>query len=138
VAKQVTLDLEGRSSDSISGTLEVLNSSKTLIKSYSFTTSAAGLASINIDNTSGPLYFRLKAVPYLTRIISGDMNSALIFSQLKVGDINGDNIINSIDFSSLNTRWFQADSSRDLNLDGIINSLDFSLMNKNWFARGEE
>jgi hypothetical protein len=138
VPKTVTVDLEGRSSDAVSGTLEVLNSSKALIRSYPFTSASNGTVSVSVDSTSGSLFFRLKAAPYLARIISGDINSTLSFSQLKTGDINQDNIVNSIDFSTLNANWFTAASSPDLNSDGIVNSLDFSLMNRNWFSRGDE
>jgi hypothetical protein len=134
----VTVDLEGRSSDAVAGTLEVLNSSKALIRSYPFTSSSSGTASLSIDNASGSLFFRLKAAPYLARMISGDMSSTLTFSQLRTGDINQDNIVNSIDFSTLNQNWFTSAPAPDLNADGIVNSLDFSLMNRNWFVRGDE
>src|SRR3989338_6501259 len=48
------------------------------------------------------------------------------------GDLNGDRIINSIDFSIMNSKWLTNDSTSDLNKDGIVNSLDFSIMNSNW------
>jgi hypothetical protein len=71
-------------------------------------------------------------------MLSGPITTTLTFPQLKVGDINQDNLVNSIDFSTLNTNWFSAHALSDLNADGIVNSLDFSLMNRNWFLRGEE
>ncbi len=49
-----------------------------------------------------------------------------------VGDFNHDNIVNSLDWSYMNTHWFTADATADLNHDGIVNSLDFSILNKNW------
>ena len=48
------------------------------------------------------------------------------------GDLNGDRIINSIDFSIMNGAWLTNNATSDLNKDGIVNSLDFSLMNSNW------
>ena len=138
ISKNVTIDLEGRTDKTINGTLEVLNSSKSLIKSYPFTTSSSGTASFNLDQTSGSLFFKIKASPYLSRLLSGDINTTLTFPQLKTGDINQDNIVNSIDFSTLNTNWFTTHQTSDLNRDSIVNSLDFSLMNRNWFVRGEE
>jgi hypothetical protein len=137
-AKTVTIDLEGRSSDAVSGSLEVLNSSKAMIRTYPFTTSSSGTVNLNLDNTSGQLFFKVKAAPFLTRLLSGDLSTPLTFSQLRTGDINQDNIVNSIDFSTLNQNWFTSSPSPDLNVDGIVNSLDFSLMNRNWFVRGEE
>jgi hypothetical protein len=50
-----------------------------------------------------------------------------------VGDINLDHIVNSIDYSILNSHWFTADSTSDLNHDSIVNAIDFSLLNANWF-----
>jgi hypothetical protein len=50
-----------------------------------------------------------------------------------VGDINLDHIVNSIDYSILNSRWFTNDAAADLNDDGIVNAIDFSLLNANWF-----
>ena len=138
ISKSITLDLEGRTNKVISGTLQVLNSSKTLIKSYPFTTNSSGTVSLNLDQTSGSLFFKIKASPYLSRLLSGDINTTLTFPQLKTGDINQDNIVNSIDFSTLNTSWFTTQQTADLNRDNIVNSLDFSLMNRNWFQRGEE
>jgi hypothetical protein len=138
VQKTLTLDMEGRTNRSLTGTLEVLNSSKALVRAYPFTTPSSGVVSLTLDNTQGSLFFKLKGVPFLTRLLSGDINSTLTFAQLRIGDINQDNIVNSIDFSTLNTNWFTSSSSSDLNQDTIVNSLDFSLMNRNWFARGEE
>jgi hypothetical protein len=50
-----------------------------------------------------------------------------------VGDINGDCLVNSLDFSIMNSKWLTNDATADLNRDGLVNSIDFSLMNANWF-----
>jgi hypothetical protein len=49
------------------------------------------------------------------------------------GDINSDHIVNSIDYSILNSHWFTNDSSSDLNHDGLVNAIDYSILNANWF-----
>jgi pimeloyl-ACP methyl ester carboxylesterase len=49
------------------------------------------------------------------------------------GDFNGDNIVNSIDFSLMNPVWFTSDARYDIDENGQVNSLDFSLLNRNWF-----
>lgn len=51
---------------------------------------------------------------------------------IPLGDLNGDRIINSIDFSIMNAVWLTNNVTADLNKDGIVNSLDFSIMNSNW------
>ncbi|OHA89224.1 MAG: hypothetical protein A3C70_00020 [Candidatus Zambryskibacteria bacterium RIFCSPHIGHO2_02_FULL_43_14] len=48
------------------------------------------------------------------------------------GDLNNDKIVNSLDWSIMNSRWFTNDTTVDLNSDGIVNSLDFSILNSNW------
>ncbi len=48
------------------------------------------------------------------------------------GDLNNDGIVNSLDWSIMNNKWFSNDTTADLNNDGIVNSLDFSIMNGNW------
>ncbi len=49
-----------------------------------------------------------------------------------VGDFDHNGIVNSLDWSYMNSKWFTADATADLNHDGIVNSLDFSILNKNW------
>jgi mannan endo-1,4-beta-mannosidase len=49
-----------------------------------------------------------------------------------VGDLNGDKIVNSIDSSIMNSKWFTSDSAADLNHDGIVNAIDFSILDQNW------
>ncbi|OHA89227.1 MAG: hypothetical protein A3C70_00035 [Candidatus Zambryskibacteria bacterium RIFCSPHIGHO2_02_FULL_43_14] len=51
------------------------------------------------------------------------------------GDLNNDRIVNSLDWSIMNSRWFMNDVTADLNTDGIVNSLDFSIMNGNWLKQ---
>ena len=48
------------------------------------------------------------------------------------GDLNLDHIVNSLDFSLLNSKWYQSYSAYDLFADGIINSLDYVIMSINW------
>ncbi len=133
--------LEGRTTRVISGTLEALNSvTKSLLKSYPYTTNSVGSATITFDIAPQTVYLKIKATPFLTRLISVDLNNNVTynFPQLLVGDINQDNIINSIDYSALNTKWFTTDSTVDLNQDGLVNSIDYSYMNQHWLVTGEQ
>ena len=61
----------------------------------------------------------------------------VVFPLLLAGDLDGNNVVNSIDYSQMNTRWYQSDAVADLNRDGVVNALDFSLLNKNWGRNGE-
>jgi hypothetical protein len=131
--------LEAKPSKIVSGTLEFLNSSKNLVKSYNFTTNSAGNATITFDIAQQSGFLKIKVAPFLTRVIAVDLssNTAYVFPMLLIGDINQDNIINSVDYSVLNINWFTSNSSADLNSDGLVNSIDFSFMNKHWLVNGE-
>jgi hypothetical protein len=62
---------------------------------------------------------------------------AVNFPALRAGEFNGDNIVNSLDFSFLSSRWLTADQLADLNRDGTVNVLDFSFLSRNWGQSGE-
>ncbi len=59
-------------------------------------------------------------------------NSTVTLSILKVGNLNDDSIINSLDWSAMNSNWWSNAYPSDINRDGVVNSVDFSWMNKNW------
>jgi hypothetical protein len=48
------------------------------------------------------------------------------------GDLNLDHVVNTLDFSLLNSKWNQNYPAYDLQPDGLINSLDFAIMSSNW------
>src|SRR3989344_4745057 len=141
VTKKFTVVTEGRSSASLSGTLSVLNLSKVaLISPFSFTTDVNAQASITLQLPAQAVYFKIGAAPFLTRLVSVDLASTAAIStpQLFIGDINQDNIINSVDFSILNINWFTTNASADLNQDGLVNAIDYSFMNRHWLVLGEQ
>ncbi|HEX5429516.1 MAG TPA: dockerin type I domain-containing protein [Patescibacteria group bacterium] len=130
--------LQGKTSKAVTGTLDILDSGHNLLNSYPFTTNASGSATLSLNVPIQSVFLRIRAVPYLVQTSSADLNLTGAYSipMLRTGDINQDNIVNSIDFSLLNAKWFSADAISDLNGDGLVNSLDFSLLNQNWFAVG--
>ncbi len=71
----------------------------------------------------------LKAKTVDTRIAS---SATVPLPVLKAGDLNDDGIINSLDWSLMNSNWFTNNITSDINKDGIVNTIDFSWMNKNW------
>ncbi|MBX4204695.1 MAG: dockerin type I repeat-containing protein [Candidatus Doudnabacteria bacterium] len=131
--------LEGLANKTLTGVITVLDASKNLVKSYPITTNSSGSSIVTFDIPAQTGYLQIKAAPFLAKNISVDLNSNVTYSfpALTTGDINQDNIINSVDFSTLNSKWFTNNSASDLNTDGIVNGIDFSLLNKNWFVRGD-
>ena len=135
------VSLQGRSSGAVSGTLEVLSSpGKTLLATYPLTTNTSGSATITFNVPLQTVYLKTNATPFLDRVIQVDLNNTgtYAFPQLYIGDINQDNFINSVDYSTLNTNWFTANASADLNQDSLVNSIDFSYMNTHWLMGGEQ
>lgn len=49
-------------------------------------------------------------------------------------DVNGDGVVNTLDFVVLINYLGQNYAPADLNSDGIVNSLDFSILSAQWFA----
>jgi hypothetical protein len=85
---------------------------------------------------------RIKAPGYLSQLLTNidtTVNSPTVISvpQLLAGDFNNDNIVNSLDYSLMNSHWLQNYPQADINLDGIINSLDFAILQKNFGMMGE-
>jgi len=139
-----TIQLQGRTNHSTNNTvLKVFPVGQTnpVLERNDLSTDSAGHGTIVLtDLSSGNYDFKLKAPNNLTRART---NVAIVdplsidFGTLKTGDLDSNDIINGLDFSRMNAKWFQADPNADLNQDGIVNGLDFALMNSNWFAQGE-
>lgn len=139
--RTIQVSPQGLTSKVVSGQLSVYNSSKVLQKTYAFSTNASGVATITFDIPAATGIILKTVIPkYLDKVLrTVDLNQNVTYNigTNKSGDLNADNIVNSVDFSLLNSKWFQSDSTKDLNNDGTINSVDFSLMKVNWFVTGE-
>jgi chitodextrinase len=90
-----------------------------------------------------PVYvnIRVKASGYLSRLVSNVNTTASVATSqlpaLLAGDLNNDNLVNTIDFSILSNTWNTSDPTADINQDGTVNSIDFALLSKNWNVAGE-
>ena len=109
------------------------NLSPNASKQYTVTFQASDPQLVNI---------RIKATGYLSRLLQNidttvNSASALSVSQLLAGDLNSDNIVNTLDYSSMNTNWLKPIVTGDINADGLINSLDFAILKNNWGKGGE-
>jgi hypothetical protein len=64
-------------------------------------------------------------------------------TQVRGGDITGDNIVNLADYSLLVSHWLEVVSSvpaaavADMNGDGVINFFDYVILGSNWFTVGD-
>ncbi|MEK7146760.1 MAG: dockerin type I domain-containing protein, partial [Patescibacteria group bacterium] len=82
--------------------------------------------------TATPGYLK-KKMPAVSLVSNAVINLPL----LPAGDLNSDNVINSLDWSLMSPKWFSQDVAADINGDNIVNTIDFSLLNKNWSLTGD-
>ena len=129
--------LEGLSSISGKNFTFTLKDSATLTQRSQFSSVASVQDDVTVSNTvredtydilTDTQYY-LKAKKTNTSVSS---NTTISLPTLKAGDLNDDGIINSLDWSVMNTNWFTSVYPADINADGLVNSLDFSWLNKNW------
>lgn len=83
----------------------------------------------------------LKVQYYLTKKLTNIQwppTVTLNFGQTLAADLNNDDIINSIDWSNMNTNWRGTGVAADINQDNLVNTMDWGVMNKNWGVVGEE
>ncbi|MDR3642147.1 MAG: fibronectin type III domain-containing protein [Candidatus Doudnabacteria bacterium] len=85
---------------------------------------------------------RIKVNGYLSQLLTSidttvNSGTALSVPQLLAGDSNNDNVVNSLDYSLMNTNWLKNSPASDFNLDGIVNSLDFAILKNNFNKGGQ-
>jgi len=49
-----------------------------------------------------------------------------------ISDLDGNGVVNTIDWSIMNTNWDTLNTAADLNKDGTVNTVDWSIMNREW------
>lgn len=139
--KTVVINPQALANKTVAGKVSVLNASKVLMTEMNFTSDSNGQIPIVLDMDPQTVYFKITAVPFLIKIL-GNVNlstaGSITIPMLLTGDINSDNIINSVDFSIVNGNWFTSNAVSDLNKDGLVNSIDFSYMNQNWLMTGDQ
>jgi len=141
----LTITLQGRTNYSTSGTtlkIYPVGGTTPVFTKTDITTDAAGhgtftitpLAAGNYDFKVKPSYFLTQKIANLSFVNPLTLNYTNGF---RGGDLNNDDMINTIDFAQLNGKWGQSDLVADINQDGIVNSIDFALLNFNWFVQGQ-
>ena len=68
--------------------------------------------------------------------VASSENPVVSLGNLKFGDINNDNKVDSKDLALFNKSLQNTDQQGDINIDGIVNSLDYSIVLKNLGKKG--
>lgn len=59
-------------------------------------------------------------------------------AQLLGGDLNGDNVVDDLDFNRLRQHWHTNNTLADINGDGVSNTADLNIMRTNFNGQGDE
>jgi hypothetical protein len=142
--RKISINLEGTTAKLATGTLAFVNTAtQAVVVSQTFVTNASGEYLFTVpDSLPASVAIRVSIPGYLARLISSpDLSSASVLTlavpQFLAGDFNGDSVVNSLDYSSLNRSWNQGSALCDINRDGMVNSLDYAILSKNWSKTGE-
>jgi len=141
--RRLLLTLEGTSNASVFGQAQFIDASNlSLFASVPFSSDSSGQAYISVPlGVPTPVNIRIAAPGYLSRLLLGPdvttfSTQNITVPQLLSGDLSGDNVVNSLDFSVMNKQWLSSGTG-DYNRDGVVNSLDFSLLEARWWQQGE-
>ena len=147
VQRRIVLVPEGAPTNqrNITGTIEFLNPTNLSSKVYqaSFITDSSGHYIMDVPaGLLSTVIFRSVISGYLSKLLSNvDLRNTSVldatFSTLPAGDFNDDQLINSLDFSYMNSKWNLGDTLADINRDSVVNSLDFAYLSNNWLQIGE-
>jgi murein DD-endopeptidase MepM/ murein hydrolase activator NlpD len=85
-----------------------------------------------IDQTANSGVMTLRGDQIVCGLDTGHVYNSTNIRTTRLGDLNRDGVVNSLDWSIMNSKWLTNDAIADLNNDGIVNSIDFSIMNSNW------
>lgn len=57
--------------------------------------------------------------------------------RLNGGDFNGDNVVNTLDYSILRFHWLTSNPTADVTGNGNVNSLDYNILTSNFYTVGD-
>ena len=111
-------------------------------KSVNFT---LDLGSVSLENVpSGTTNLSAKTAWNLRSNLAVSFSGAGVGSanftgadQLPGGDINGDNAVNTLDYSILRFNWLGTDPTADINGTGVVDLVDYNLLRLNFYTSGD-
>ena len=136
IVKHITLSVEGSSQKNFTGKLLFYRpGTATEVTERDITTDATGAADVTLSNISSTVDVRVSIPGYLAKLIPAvdvTISGNLSFGQLTAGDLNGDGIVNSIDYSLMASKFGQAYDLADFTKSGVVNAADIGILINNW------
>jgi fibronectin type 3 domain-containing protein len=129
------------SNTTITATILSPSSGSTLETQSNLTPTAGSYTVTFLSSDPQLVNIRIKVNGYLSQLLTSvdttvNSGSALTVPELSAGDLNNDNVINSLDYSLMNSNWLKSGVG-DINGDGIVNSLDFAILKNNFNKAGQ-
>lgn len=142
---RITLNLQGRTNHSTNnGKISIYNpgTSNLVFEASNIVIDSTGQGQITVTNlVAGQNYdYKFKVPEHLSTLVANTAyqnDLGLAFGIQKGGDLNNDNMVNSLDFAVLSGHWSTSDPISDINADGNVNTIDFSILSSNWFVTGQ-
>ena len=134
--------LQGRSSSDLQKTafrMQFLDpTTSALINEVNVGSTANGTIVANVAGAPQIVNVKIIVPGYLPETIKNvDLSTTTPpLPALTAGDINNDNVVNSLDASSLNRGWNTNYQVGDYNHDGVVNDADLQYVINNWFKTG--
>ena len=140
----VQLSFQGQQTLAATGTVFILNPTTKAILAALPVSSTAGSLTVTAPNALVPsnlqtsVLLRISIPGYLSRVLSVSTGTTTwSIPALLPGDLNGDGVINSIDYSLLETHWKQLLPAYGFTAQGIVSTTTLQLLLSNWLAKGQ-
>jgi hypothetical protein len=128
--------------------VDIYANGNTSTPAYTFNVTTDQSGNFSISNIPvGTYTIAVKNAHTLKRVLADQVlvvgNNALNFGTLLEGDVNGNNVINALDLSTLVLSYLKIvgdagyNSNADLNNNQVVNALDLSLLVANYLTAGE-
>ncbi len=126
-----------------SSTIDIVVTSQAGVRGiFEATTSAnqSGAWAYSLSTAGFPMdTYQVKARAFITGLAASNFSTISFLGvgetpvpKLKIGDLNGDNKVNLVDFSIMLAHWGTSYAPADLNDDGIVDLPDLSILLFNW------
>lgn len=134
--------LEGRVGDIFGASfiLEFINPQTFEVVKQIAISPISGLLRLLLDISAGLYDLQVSAEGYLSTKVKKlryPLWSFYKLPELLASDFNGNDVVNTVDFSIMSLEWENFGQRSDINGDGIVNAINFSFLNKNWLKQSQ-
>lgn len=117
-------------------------STKSWTKSVSFTSSVGTVALDDVPAGTTGISAKTSWTVRSKKAVALSLTGTGVVSltgtdRLNGGDFNGDNVVNTLDYSILRFHWLTSNAIADVTGNGNVNSLDYNILTSNFYTVGD-